>query len=189
MSLENILLGMLREPASGYELRREFEEGAQHFWSARLSQIYPTLQRLEEKGLLKSSEKPSEKGPPRRVYKRTKRGTQTLHKWLLGEPVVGTQRFAYIAQLVFMSELNDLAATRSFMVDLRERLAGLLQILQTIAEPDLKKLKRQPHTMGAAEFHDVIAIRMGLKSLASKVEWCDESLAMIDARTKHEREN
>ncbi len=182
MSLQNILLGLLRDPASGYELRREFEEGAQHYWAARLSQIYPTLQQMETKGLLKSSEQPSEKGPPRRVYSRTRRGTKELLKWLQGEPIVGTQRFAYVAQLVFMHEVKDLGQTRRFIVELRERLAGMLSLFEKIAEPGRLELERQPQTMSDIDFHDALAIRMGLKSLASKLEWCDECLEILDQR-------
>ena len=37
MSLEHILLGLLREPASGYDLKAIFDERIQHFWAAELS--------------------------------------------------------------------------------------------------------------------------------------------------------
>ena len=40
MSLDHILLGLLREPATGYDLGNAFSENVRHFWSAELSQIY-----------------------------------------------------------------------------------------------------------------------------------------------------
>ena len=51
MSLELILLSLLDQPASGYDLKREFEAGAATFWPAQLSQVYPTLKRLEARSL------------------------------------------------------------------------------------------------------------------------------------------
>ena len=55
MSLDHILLGLLREPATGYDLGNAFSENVRHFWSAELSQIYPTLKRLEQRGMLRSA--------------------------------------------------------------------------------------------------------------------------------------
>ena len=52
MSLNHILLGMLKEPGSGYDLGKRFSEGPIHFWSAELSQIYPALRRMTERGWL-----------------------------------------------------------------------------------------------------------------------------------------
>ncbi|MYK68861.1 MAG: PadR family transcriptional regulator, partial [Gammaproteobacteria bacterium] len=43
MSLDHILLGLLRDPATGYDLKSAFSERIRHFWSAELSQIYPAL--------------------------------------------------------------------------------------------------------------------------------------------------
>jgi PadR family transcriptional regulator AphA len=54
MSLDPILLGLLREPASGYDLKALLDHGIGHFWAAELSQIYPTLKRLEKDGFLTS---------------------------------------------------------------------------------------------------------------------------------------
>ena len=69
MNLDSILLAMLTEPATGYELKTAFDQSASHFWPAELSQIYRTLKRLEEAGRLKSRSEPSDRGPDRRVYR------------------------------------------------------------------------------------------------------------------------
>ena len=50
MSVEMILLGLLREPASGYELKRFFDLGIRHFWAAEISQIYSALKRQARAG-------------------------------------------------------------------------------------------------------------------------------------------
>lgn len=63
MSLEHILLGLLREPASGYDLKKLFDERIDYFWAAELSQIYPTLKRLEQRGWIRGREAASSRGP------------------------------------------------------------------------------------------------------------------------------
>jgi DNA-binding PadR family transcriptional regulator len=187
MSLEHILLGMLREPAAGYALRREFQQGARHFWSAELSQIYPALQRMERRGWLKSREEPSPVGPSRRVYRRTAAGDRALFAWLRSPPAVGAERFAYLGQLIFMGELDDLPHTGAFLTELRQRLAGTLELLQRVAEPLAAKFNADAGTLSAIEFHEFMALRMGIHSLTAKVCWCDESLEMITARGRTTR--
>ena len=47
------LLGLLaRSPSTGYDLARRMERPVGYFWSARHSQIYPELAKLERAGLV-----------------------------------------------------------------------------------------------------------------------------------------
>ena len=184
MSLDHILLGMLRTPASGYDVKRGFSEGTRHFWSAELSQIYPALKKLEERGWLASRLQPPAKGPPRRVYHRTAEGLAELIRWLSSGPRMGTERFAYLAQLCFMHEIDDLEATSDFMLELRSRLIGFLALLQQ-AESDCAGIDGERRdTLNAEEFHDYLAVRMGVRSLRAKVDWCDEALERIERRRR-----
>ena len=183
MSLEHILLGMLREPASGYDLKAAFNEGARHFWSAELSQIYPTLQKMEQRGWLKSRREPSVRGPDRRVYRRTAKGTEALREWLDAGPVLGTERFAYIGQIIFMGELDDLEATEQFTRQLRDRLDEFRRLLEG-AEVDLRRRLDFPDGLDEHEFHSLLSLRIGIRSLRAKVAACDDNLELIRSRIK-----
>lgn len=184
MSLDHILLGMLRTPASGYDIKRGFSEGARHFWSAELSQIYPALKALEKRGWLTSRLEPPARGPRRRVYRRTPQGRAELIRWLGEGPQMGTERFAYLGQLCFMHELDDLQATGDFMLELRSRLGAFLALLQQ-AESDLAGTDgARLDTLNAEDFHVYLAVRMGVRSLRAKVDWCDEALEQIERRRR-----
>jgi PadR family transcriptional regulator AphA len=186
MSLEHILLGMLREPASGYDIRTAFNEGGRYFWSAELSQIYPTLQKMEKQGWLKSHREPSPKGPDRRIYRRTAKGTAELRRWLLSDPVMGTERFAYIAQLIFMGEVDNLQHSRKFLTALRERLRAFHELLES-AESGLRQTHANfPNDLTAIELHEYISLRIGVHSLKAKVAACEEGLELINARLAKE---
>ena len=80
MSLDHILLGLLREPRSGYDLKSRLDEAVRYFWPAELTQIYRILKRLEGEGLLRSRMVASDKGPARRVYSLTPAGRRTLQQ-------------------------------------------------------------------------------------------------------------
>ncbi|WP_419161643.1 PadR family transcriptional regulator [Candidatus Palauibacter sp.] len=182
MSLDHILLGLLREPASGYDLRNAFSGSVAHFWSAELSQIYPTLKRLEERGLLRSRLEPSPKGPDRRVYALTGEGQAELRRWVRNGPAVGTERFEYLAQLYFMDAIDDLEQTRAFMTALRDHLANRLAQLRAIEREIIAAHGDAPERYSDAGFHRFVTLRMGIHSIGSKVTWCDLTLAAIDRR-------
>jgi DNA-binding PadR family transcriptional regulator len=182
MSLDHILLGLLREPATGYDLKNAFSETIRHFWSAELSQIYPTLKRLEQRRMLHSRVESSPKGPNRRVYTLTDEGRMELLRWLRGGPAVGTERFAYLAQLYFMDAIGDIRETRAFMAVLREHLSRWLAQLWAVERGVIAAHGDAPERYSEAGFHQFAALRMGIHSIGSKVAWCDETLAAIDRR-------
>ena len=182
MSLEHILLGLLREPATGYDLKNEFSENVRHFWSAELSQIYPMLKRLEQRRMLRSRLEPSPKGPNRRVYTLTDEGREELLRWLRGGPAVGAERFAYLAQLYFMDAIGDIHETRAFMSALRDRLSHWLEQLWAVEREVIAAHGAAPEHYSDAGFHRFAALRMGIHSIRSKVSWCNETLAAIDRR-------
>ncbi len=182
MSLEHILLGCLEEPASGYDLKTHFNQRIRQFWSAELSQIYPTLKRLERRGWLTSHTEPSPKGPPRTVYTRTPDGREGLILWLTGGPEVGSERFSYLAQIFFMDQVGDLHATRRFMLDVRARMAAWHAALLQVECEEREAAGKPPEQFSAPGLHRFIALRMGIHSVGSKIAWCDETVAVLDAR-------
>jgi DNA-binding PadR family transcriptional regulator len=182
MSLPHILLGLLRQPASGYDLKAEFERGIRHFWSAELSQIYPTLKRMEGKGWLTSQTEPSDRGPDRRVYTRTAAGHGELLRWLGAPPQVGAERFAYLAQIAFMAEIGDFRRTLEFMHALRARLAAWEAELRAIEAGVFAAMPGYPDDLPPEEIHHHVTLRMGLHTLAAKRAWCDETIARLEGR-------
>jgi PadR family transcriptional regulator, regulatory protein AphA len=183
MSLDHILLGLLRQPASGYELKATFDDTIGHFWAAELSQIYPTLKRLQAKGWLRSHKAPSKRGAGKLVYQTTPAGRRVLREWLSSGPQLGNDdRFAYVAQIFLMDELGDLEATRRFFVSLREVIAAKLAKLHAIERLWAEQDPRFPDELPALDFHMHITLRMGVMTLETKLNWCDETLARIDRR-------
>ena len=78
-----ILLGYLKYyPMSGYDLKLNLEHSIAHFWHAHHSQIYTTMRKLEEEGLVTSEIHPQDGAPDRRVYNITEEGINEVNRWL-----------------------------------------------------------------------------------------------------------
>jgi DNA-binding PadR family transcriptional regulator len=79
------VLGALSiEAMSGYEIRRAIESSIGQFWRESFGQIYPTLRKLEQDGLVRQV--PGVAGSRRIVYAITPEGERELER-LLDEPI------------------------------------------------------------------------------------------------------
>lgn len=186
MSLDYLLLGLLRRPQSGYDLKSEFNAGVAHFWPAELSQIYVTLKRMTKRGWLRVRLEASAKGPARRVYRRTPAGTKALRVWLSGAPLIGDERYSYLAQAYFMAELDEKAALR-FFTSLRQRLAERHETLRAIAQGWAKESSNDPRQLPNDEFFPYLTLQLGLHTAAARLAWCDESIHRLKSRRRKEK--
>ena len=89
MSVRNSLLGLLaQQPRHGYELHAAFEAvvGGQANWDVKPAQVYTTLARLEEAGLVVQEGIEQEGGPEKRIFAITEQGRRELADWM-AQPV------------------------------------------------------------------------------------------------------
>ena len=80
-----VLLGVLDKASSpmyGYQIAKLIEAQTKDVDIMKQGALYPVLRSLEATGLLQSEVEPSVAGPPRRYYKITESGRQTLAKWI-----------------------------------------------------------------------------------------------------------
>jgi DNA-binding PadR family transcriptional regulator len=90
--LKFIVLALLgRRPQHGYDLRTAFEELLGGTWLLNIGQVYTTLSRLEQDGLVIAEVVPQELLPDRKVYSLTELGEKELRRWL-EEPLGGIVR-------------------------------------------------------------------------------------------------
>ncbi|MGP4000331.1 PadR family transcriptional regulator [Streptomyces sp. 8N706] len=87
MALEHaILVSLLEQPGSGYELARRFDRSIGHFWTATHQQIYRVLKRMEGDGWIDVRDVPQDGRPDKKVYSVATTGRTALSDWL-HEPV------------------------------------------------------------------------------------------------------
>jgi PadR family transcriptional regulator AphA len=181
MSLDHILLGCLRTPATGYELGREFAEASRHFWFAERSQIYPALRKLEARGWLRARDTASPVGPDRRVYQITAAGRKALTRWLTAGPQIGRERLGYVAQAYFLDavEPGEAAAVIEAMRDVWR---GKLEGLEAIERQIFAEAGTDQSGWPAGLFHPYTALRLGIHQYKAKLAWCEETLALTARR-------
>lgn len=108
MSLKYTLLGFLSfGPMTGYELKKQMDQSTQLFWHAALSQIYPTLKRLEEQGLVTFDVEPQSGKPDKKIYTLSEAGQEDFMTWL-SKPVdkLSPRKVPVLLKLFFSGVLD-----------------------------------------------------------------------------------
>jgi DNA-binding PadR family transcriptional regulator len=183
MNLEYILLGLLSAaPASGYDLKREFQEGIGHFWAAEISQIYTTLKRLAKRRWVRATVVPSDKGPPRRVYEVTPAGRAALRAWLASGPQFGDQRITFLAQLYLLHGGDDADEMRAFLRQTRDYFERRLAWLREAEATWLADCPGGADGLPAADLGPYMTLRAGIHAAEARLAWCDESLGRLEGR-------
>jgi DNA-binding PadR family transcriptional regulator len=104
MSVRYAILGLIsQKPRHGYETRVAFESlvGGDENWEVKPAQIYTTLDRLEEAGLVeRSSDLGEGEEPSRRVYRITPQGEAALQEWFASGVVPVHQRDEFFIKLI-----------------------------------------------------------------------------------------
>ncbi len=103
MTVRNALLGLLAQhPRHGYELRAAFEAlvGGEGVWDVKPAQIYTTLARLEDGGLIRQEQVEQDGGPEKRIYALTEAGQVELAAWFASGVESEHQRDEFFVKLM-----------------------------------------------------------------------------------------
>ena len=132
MDVKILCLGVLsRGEASGYEIKKAFEEGPfSHFHQASFGSIYPALNALSAEGLVACRAQAQEKRPDKKIYSLTAEGRDCLVEALLVEPHQDRMRSDFLFILSFAQFLPP--ARIATLID--QRIAWYRQSLERMED-------------------------------------------------------
>lgn len=137
--LKYLLLALLaKAPQHGYELKSAFEELLGGTWVLNIGQVYNTLGRLEQDGLVEPTVVHQELLPDKKVYELTELGHKELARWG-EEPVAGLIRLRDEVFLkVIAKGMQGPVGTLELIAKQRESyLDATRQLARMRAEPDV----------------------------------------------------
>lgn len=162
------LLGLLaRQELTGYEISARMRAPIGYFWSARHSQIYPGLQRLEADGLVRATVITGPGPRPTRRYRITDEGRAALRKWVTSPVRLQPARSEFRLR-VYCLWLVEPGAGRTLVEGYRSQHATLLDEYER--EEEGWRPTPQP---GSPEFASYATARAGLSYERQVVAYCD----------------
>lgn len=172
------ILGCLTvEPMCGYDIKRFVDACIGHFWNESYGQIYPTLARLEEDGLVEGRSEPGERGRRKRVYRITDAGRDQLEAWLREPAEPATVRYEHSLKL-FFGHNTDPEVSLEHIRRLRRRTEEVLARYEESEDRLAERAAREPDSPA---LHWLIVLRGGVRYSRMVLEWCDESEEALGA--------
>ncbi len=169
------LLGLLSlGPMSGYDLRQMIERSTANFWSESFGQIYPSLKKLMESGLVSMDEQRPEGQRLRKVYRLTPDGRARLKQWLAEPCGVQVKREELLLKLFF----GDRAPRGAMRAAVEERRELLLEDLKRYAE--IRKGIAAAAGKHAAAPYWMMTLEYGIAEATAVLGWCERTLAELD---------
>ena len=177
MSLEFALLGFLKRGSkTGYELQKKIEKSINHFWKSTQSQIYRTLNRMEENALIVSEIHYQDEKPNKKVYSITGKGEKELIKWLSSPIAIPNHRNPFLVQL-FFSENIDSKTIKSNLLHYKKEMEQRLHFLKSdeVQQMTESKANKIEHFIYQALVNNGICILRG------EIDWVDATLHEVEA--------
>ena len=181
------ILGLLsREDLSGYDLTRRMAGRVGYFWSARHSQIYPELAKLEEGGYVTHSVVEQKERPDKKVYEITAEGLDALKEWVTLPPAPRPIRDELTLKTYSVWLADKEEATRLFREEeLRheEQLAHY-EKLRAWMEGEWRD---DLSSTDSPEFATYASLRRGISYERAYAEWCRWMADSIEDRRLSEK--
>lgn len=168
MSLDNLILGFISmRPATGYEIKSEFEQkvGTLVWGNISYGNLYPKLKDMEQKGWIYVKDQTGDRN--KKVYDLTGEGWRQLNKWLGQSTDYPFSRDELILKMIFwgISRPND---HQALIGHLRSREVKTRELLEICAH------WRDHYTW--ADEYGVLAFEYGQKRLESELQWIQETI-------------
>jgi PadR family transcriptional regulator AphA len=180
MSLNYALLGIIdtgNRPYSGYELKKIFDSSMQFYWNATYTQIYSTLSRMYDEGLLTMEIVHQDDHPNRKMYAITDLGRTALREWVAKPFQIQKVRNAMLVQITLADRLNNaqvVAMLEAYCVKVQKRLATLKSDgVQGI----LKRARNERE-----RFFWGVALEKGALTFERELEWVEGVLVEFKVR-------
>lgn len=179
--LKYVLLGALNyRPLTGYQLKQFVDQSARHFWHAKTSQVYRTLDALEKEGLASSHIEAQDKRPDRRLYQITETGKQDLQAWLVMPMTeIEPTKDALLVRLFFSAQLDK--ATVLTQLRLQRALhQQQIQLFKTDIPAQIEQSKKQNPTLARDTAFWDMTRRQGELMTEAYIRWLDEIIQRIE---------
>ncbi|MEM8677132.1 MAG: PadR family transcriptional regulator [Cyanobacteria bacterium P01_G01_bin.67] len=183
--LKYILLGFLNyQPMTGYDLKRLVDGSTAHFWHAYHSQIYTTLRKMEQQGLVTSVIDNNDDKLERRVYEIAELGQSQLKSWQ-GQSLreLPPSKDSLLVRLFFSGsrDRDDVLSELRFQRQLHQRQLDQYQEIEpeVFAIPALANGDRLDFEREAQFWR--MTLENGLAYEKMYLQWLDETIARVES--------
>ena len=180
MALTQAILALLiKKPASGYELAKQFHADFVHLWKSSQQQVYRELAKLEQQGFVSCEIVPRDAFLDKKLYSITDSGKKYLIEWIHKPSQPAILREDLILKIL-AGELVNPKVLREELERHRRLHIEALEKFQGMEKHYLENCKDLPPEAKLR----YLAIRRGISYEGDWLNWCDEALEAIEELEK-----
>jgi PadR family transcriptional regulator, regulatory protein AphA len=137
MDIKTLCLGILTMgEASGYEIKKVFEDAFSHFYVAGYGSIYPALAELTRDGLVTVNNIEQHKRPAKKVYSLTASGRDSFNQALSETYPTHRVRSDFLVLMVFAHLLDSVRLNQIIDTRVQDIERQIAEIESCVNEPD-----------------------------------------------------
>lgn len=163
MTVRSSLLALLAEaPATGYGLKQRYDERTGALWPVNIGQVYKTLRRLEEEGLV-ARRGDGDAAP----YELTRSGRTELADWLVQPVPAATERDELVVKVLLACGTPELDAVE------------VIQRHRSALVEQLQQLTRSRGETGDGDLTWLMLVDALVTRLDAAIRWLDRCEARL----------
>lgn len=177
-TLKYAILGLInRNPLTGYDITKAFNEGLVEFWYARHSQIYPELKKLTDEDLISYETVIQGEKLEKKLYTITEKGKKCLQKWLAKDvPLEQTPKDLFRLKAYFCDEMDNDTLLRQFQNALNNH-SERLEYLENSMEELLKT--KDISKVSSPNLGDYIILNGAIMREKNYIDWLKDCIEKI----------
>lgn len=177
-TLKYAILGLVnRNPLTGYDITKAFNESLVEFWYAKHSQIYPELKKLTDEGLISYETVIQGEKLEKKLYTITEKGKKSLQKWLAkDEPLEPTPKDIFRLKAYFCDEMDNITLLKQFENTLNKH-SERLEYLESSMEELLKN--KDVSKISSPSFGDYIILNGAIMREKNYIDWLNDCIRKI----------
>ncbi|MCA1029831.1 PadR family transcriptional regulator [Bacillus timonensis] len=172
MSVEHAILSVISyRPCTGYDIKVEFEhKGAGLYWGMSFGSIYPRLKKLENEGLIKSTETETD-GRQKKYYELTYKGLKVLEAWYLEQVDYPSIKDEFLLKMIGWTDTipNGRSVLLSHVIERKKKTSELYEYV----------MKWPLNGYSTISEYAMLAIRHFQTRLRAELEWMDETIKQL----------
>lgn len=178
-----VILGLLLEsPMSGYDVKKWTEASIAYFWDLSYGQIYPTLKKMENEGLVSMEIDDDGDGPRKKVYSITTEGRKFFCNWMKDAPADDRYKSENTLKLFFGNSVSPDVSIEN-LNKYREYQFKNLELMNSIK----KKIMSFPES--DFRFYKLLTVNKGISVYSASIAWADETIDLINNRSFDNSQN
>lgn len=169
--IDFIILGFLvMSEMSGYEIKYHMSMSTAYFYEASFGSIYPSLRRLEKKGLI-ASKKSVTSGRNKIVYTINSKGKKAFMQWLGGPIDISRTRPLQLVKIFFYGMLPKKKA----ISNIKEYIEGMEKLHESIG--NLEEMVKD-----RADFYQMSELQFGKDYYKMIINWYKRFIKVVEKK-------